>query len=453
MLCYKAMDELSAVEQRLEQLTARGIASAVTRALRDGALTPGARLPPIRAVAAQLHLSPTTVSAGWALLARSGVIHTDGRRGTRITDLRDTGPERYRRALRRQTVFELDLSTGVPDPELLPDLGPALRQLRGTPVPGSYLDDPVIPELMELLRADWPYRADELTVVDGAMDALDLAARTLLRFGDRVVVEHPCFPPLLDLLQSIGVEIVGVPVDDEGMLAAALAEAVTAPVEAVFLQPRAQNPTGTSLTPARAEELATILRGAGTRVIEDDSAGAVAATADISLGRWIPRQTVHVRSFSKSHGPDLRLAAMSGPADLIETLVGRRQLGQGWSSRLLQQVLVGLLVDDRAVARVGYAREEYARRRVALATALAAHGVEVRGNDGINVWLPVRDESAALMRLASQGIGVAPGAPFAARPGRVDHVRVTAGLLADGYAEVAAQLAAAARVGAWTGAR
>jgi DNA-binding transcriptional MocR family regulator len=444
---------LVSLEERLEEQSARGIANAVTRAMRDGVLTPGTKLPPIRTVAAQLQLSPTTVSAGWALLARSGAIHTDGRRGTTIADLRDTGPARYRRALQRQMSFDLDLSTGVPDSALLPELGPALRKLQATSVPGSYLDDPVLPELVDHLRADWPYRTEEVTVVDGAMDALDLAARSLLRFGDRVVVEHPCFPPLLDLLEAIGVQIVGVPVDDEGMSAAALSLAVTVPVAAVFLQPRAQNPTGASLTPNRADELAAILGKTDTWVIEDDSAGAVAATADISLGQWIPRQTLHVRSFSKSHGPDLRLAAMSGPANLMETLVGRRQLGQGWSSRLLQRVLVSLLNDGEAVRTVAYARDEYARRRAALVGALAAHDIQVGGNDGINVWVPVLDESAALLRLASQGIGVAPGAPFAVLPGPVNHIRVTAGLLADGHADVAAEIAAATEAGAWAGVR
>ncbi|MGH8964632.1 MAG: GntR family transcriptional regulator, partial [Actinomycetes bacterium] len=63
---------LSAIEQRLEAPTARGLAHAVGLAISDGVLPPGTRLPPIREVATQLAVSPTTVSAGWALLARSG---------------------------------------------------------------------------------------------------------------------------------------------------------------------------------------------------------------------------------------------------------------------------------------------------------------------------------------------------------------------------------------------
>ncbi len=440
---------LSAIEERLDEHSSRGLAQAVSRAVRDGALRPGARLPSIRVLATTLGLSPTTVSAGWALLARSGSIRTDGRRGTTVADLRDPSPGRYRRALERQPDFALDLSTGIPDRKLLPNLGPALGELTTAGVPGSYLDDPVLPGLLEVLKAQWPYAAEELMVVDGAMDALDLVSRTLLRFGDRVVVEHPCFPPLLDLLESIGVEVVGVPLDAAGLLPGPLTAALGGHPAAVFLQPRAQNPTGASMTADRAEALAAILAHAGVPVVEDDSAGAVAAAAPISLGQWIPGQVIHIRSFSKSHGPDLRLAAMGGPSELLREVIHRRELGQGWTSRVLQRVLLSLLTDPAAVADVERARDEYTRRRVALVSALTSRGVPVAGGDGLNLWVPVHDESAAIVRLASQGVGVTPGSPFEVIPGGGAHVRVTAGLVSQGHEELAEMLAAAANTGSW----
>jgi DNA-binding transcriptional MocR family regulator len=444
---------LSAIEERLEEPSARGLAHAVSRAVRDGALQPGARLPPIRALAQALGLSPTTISAGWALLARSGAIHTDGRRGTTVADRQQPAPGRYQRALERQLDFALDLSTGVPDPKLLPSLGAALKEVTTAGIPGSYLDDPVLPGLLEVLRAQWPYPAQELMVVDGAMDGLDLVSRSLLRFGDRVIVEHPSFPPLLDLLESIGVQIAGVPLDQAGMRPEPLTAALKTPAAAVFLQPRAQNPTGTSITQRRAQDLAAILARAGMPVVEDDSAGAVAATAPISLGQWIPDQVIHIRSFSKSHGPDLRLAALGGPSDLLREVIHRRALGQGWSSRVLQRVLLSLLTDPGTVADVDRARDEYSRRRDAMVTALTARGVEVKSGDGLNLWVPVHDESAAIVRLARQGVGVTPGTPFEVLPGGGGHVRVTVGLVADGHEELADQLAAAANTSGWAGRR
>ena len=204
----------------------------------------------------------------------------------------------------------------MPDADLLPGLGPALDLLTTAGTPGSYLDDPVLPELAEVLLAQWPYAAGELSVVDGAMDAMDLIARAALRFGDRVVVEHPCFPPLVDLLESVGVQVVPVPVDEEGLGIRALREALASPVTAVFLQPRAQNPTGVTMSEGRAAALAGLLDGSGALVVEDDSASAPAGEATVTLGRWLPEHTAYIRSFSKSHGPDLRLAALSAPADL-----------------------------------------------------------------------------------------------------------------------------------------
>ncbi len=441
---------LSAVEERLESPTARGLAVAVSRAVGDGVLPPGTKLPPIRVVATELALSPTTVSAAWAQLSRLGVVRADGRRGTTVLDTTGAGAGRYRRALERPAALAQDLSTGVPDDTLLPTLREVLAQLDRAGSPTSYLEDPVVPELADLLRGRWPYEPPALTVVDGAMDGLDLLTRTALRVGDRVVVEHPCFPPFLDLLEALSVDVIGVPLDDEGLDAAVLAGALDAgPVAAVVLQPRAQNPTGVTMTPRRAKEIARLLAPGRALVVEDDSVDGLSPSAPLSLGEWLPERTVHVRSFSKSYGPDLRLAAMSGPAELMRAVDARRHLGQGWSSRLLQRILLGLLTEPRAVSQVATAREVYAERRRRLVDGLAARGIGVRGSEGLNVWVPVEDETAAVARLAGQGIGVSAGAPFAVLPsppglGQRGHIRVTAGLVREAHDELAAQIAEAA---------
>jgi DNA-binding transcriptional MocR family regulator len=434
-------------EWQVKTATARGVANAVSQAIRDGVLVAGMKLPPIRAMARQLDMSPTTISAAWSMLARSGTIRTEGRRGTTVAEIR-SGSARYRQALEKQATFELDLSTGIPDPHLLPRLGNALKGLTAA-TPGSYLDDPILPGLLEELRADWPYEAEEFAIVDGAMDALDLVMRSLIGFEDRVIVENPTFPLLLDLIEGTGADVIGVPVDDEGLIPAALAEALETAATAVILQPRAQNPTGASLGLVRAEQLAKIVRASGVIVIEDDSAGSVSMAAPVSLGRWVPDQVLHVRSFSKSHGPDIRLAALSGPIELMRGINARRQLGQGWSSRILQRILLGLLTDQQSINEVTHAREEYQRRRDAMVAALAERGVRVQGSDGVNIWVPVVDELAAVVRLASQGIGVTPGTPFAVLPDQQHHIRITVATIAEHHAELAEQIALASRTGGW----
>lgn len=433
----------------MDEPTARGLANAVSRAIRDGVLVPGTKLPPIRQVAAELMLSPTTVTASWRLLARAGAIHADGRRGTTVAETHAPGAVRYRQAVDRGASFALDLSTGAPDAELLPNLTSSFTELTTAGTPSSYLDAPVLPELEAELRRSWPYPAERITVVDGALDALDQVARSVLRFGDRVVVEHPCFPALVDLMEAAGVEVVGVPLDVEGLQVEALATALKTPSRAVFLQPRAQNPTGVSMTRDRARHLARVLEGSGALVVEDDSTGAVGMSEPLSIGEWLPDRTVHIRSYSKSHGPDLRLAAMSAPADLMDDMLARRQLGQGWSSRLLQRILLHLLTDPQVVAEVEKARSVYAERRRMMVEALRVNGVEVSGGDGINLWIPVQDEASALIRLASQGIGVAPGRPFAVLPQTRGFMRVTVGLVAAGAEGLASALAEAAHVTTW----
>ncbi|MBL7258918.1 GntR family transcriptional regulator [Actinoplanes sp. LDG1-01] len=427
---------------RLDEVSARGLADAVGRAIGEGVLLPGSKLPPVRAVALELRMSPTTVSAAWQLLRRAGTIQTDGRRGTIVAASRADGPGRYRAALRGRSGFALDLSTGVPDPRLLPSL-PALAGL--SPAPTSYLDEPVLPALASLLRERWPYVCQRLAIFDGAMDAIDHVASSLLRLGDRVVVENPCFPPLLDLLESLGVQAVAADTDAQGMLPAALSAALTQRPAAVFLQPRALNPTGASWSSTRAAELATVLsRAPHVYVVEDDSAGDVSSAALHSLGSHLPRQTIHVHSFSKSHGPDLRLAAVSAPAAVLDPILERRLLGQGWTSRLLQHLLLTLLTDPASVTAVAAARTEYARRRHLVVAALATHGITVPPGDGLNLWLPVADEAAALISLASNGLAAAAGTAFTLGPG-TPHLRVTVGLIATDHEAVATLLAEAAR--------
>ncbi len=438
----------------IEDRSARGIAAAVSRLITSGELAPGERLPTVRELARRLGISPTTVSEAWRTLADAGAIDARGRRGTYVLDApRPRGPRRYRRVTEGPGHFPLDLSTGTPDPELLPDLGPVLVRVARQTLTTSYLDDPVIPALDEALRVRWPFPPEALTVVDGAMDALDRITSIVVRLGDRVLVEHPCFPPLLDLLEQVGAEPIGLPLDEHGIVPDALAAALARRPVALYLQPRAQNPAGVSMTAARARELAALLRPTEVVVIEDDHAGAIAASELVSLGTYLPARTVHVGSFSKSHGPDLRLAAVGGAGEVIAGVASRRLLGPGWSSRLLQCVLVELLADPATVDVVERARTTYAERRKQLVAALDHRGVASAGTDGINLWLDVRDEQSALLTLASRGVGAAPGTPFLVNgsPNGSDHVRLTCGLVPDGFDEVADLVAvAAAGPAAWS---
>ena len=429
---------------QIDDRSAKGIAGTIGRLISAGQLSPGYRLPTVRELSRDLGVSPTTVSEAWQTLAKVGAIDARGRQGTFVREPTGPGaPRRYRRITEGPGHFALDLSTGTPDPALLPDLGPVMARVSRQSLTSSYLDRPVLPGLDERLRADWPFAVGELTVVDGALDALDRIAQVTVRLGDRVVVEHPSFPPLLDLLEQLGAEVVGVDVDDEGMVVEQLTAALQSDPVAVFLQPRAHNPSGVTMSKRRAKALAGALAHSRAVIVEDDHSGDIASGTLVSLGQWLADRTVHIRSFSKSHGPDLRLAAIGGAGDVVAAVANRRLLGPGWSSRILQAVLLEMLDHAPTLDAVAAARDEYARRRAAVAEVLGARGVPTTGTDGINLWMEVSDERSALLTLAAQGIGAAPGEPFRVHDDR-PHLRVTVGLVGDDHEQLALRLADAA---------
>ncbi|WP_182378507.1 aminotransferase class I/II-fold pyridoxal phosphate-dependent enzyme [Nocardioides sp. WS12] len=436
----------------LTDRTPSGIAGAFSRAIRAGELLPGDRLPTVRAVAAELGVSPATVSAAWQALRRTGAVVSRGRSGTFVQDT----PTPWLSPRQRELVgagpdgLRLDLSRGTPDPRLLPSIGPALQRVSQRAGTLTYQDEPVLPELRAVLAASWPYPAEALTVVDGATDAVTRTLEQIVRYGDRVVLESPTFPPFFDLVETLGGEIVPVELDDRGIRPDALRKALAARPVAVILQPRAHNPTGVAMDATRVEQLTRVLRRAAHGmpwVIEDDHSAGISTSADVTLATLLPEKVVHIRSYSKSHGPDLRIAAMSGPSELIDRIVARRMLGPAWTSRMVQTILLDLLTSSQALDEVGEARRQYFARQRTMVAELATHGIDLPPPDGINLWLAVRDERAALVHLSASGIRAAGGTPFlagdATAPGQA-FVRVTTGLVSpDDAADVAAAIAEA----------
>lgn len=440
--------------------TAKGIAASVHRMITAGVLRPGDRLPTVREISAQLGVSPATVSEAWQSLALVGALSTRGRAGTFVAlSTTGSGPTRFMGLGGPQSAVGLDLSQGTPDPVLLPSLLSAVERVtRGqTEWSSSYFDEPVLATLEDELRGNWPFGPERITVVDGALDALSRIIDHIVSFGDRVIVESPGFPPLFDLLERAGAQMLAVSMDEQGIVPEELARALEFDPTAVFIQPRAQNPTGTSMTTLRSSELAHMLNESACWIIEDDHSGDIAQADDVSIGRYIPERCVHIRSYSKSHGPDLRIAAIGGPSEIIDSIVSRRMLGPGWTSRLLQGTLVELLTHSEPQAAVARAREAYAFRGTHLRESLMDRGITCSPGDGINVLVAVNDERSALVTLAAAGIRVAPGEPFhlplninlSGNSARSASVRVTSGVLSDNPADIesAAQSIAIASLG------
>ncbi|NEE59833.1 GntR family transcriptional regulator, partial [Streptomyces sp. SID8455] len=196
----------------------------------------------------------------------------------------------------------------------------------------------------------------------------------------------------------------------DGPLVADVERVLRAGARAIVVTDRAQNPTGASVSGRRAGELKAVLaRHPDVLLIEDDHGHAI---VDLPL-HPLAGTTDHwafVRSAAKAYGPDLRVAVLTGDAVTVDRVAGRQRLGPGWVSRLLQRAVLHLWTSD-AVDTAAVARS-YAERRDALVHALAERGVVARGRSGMNVWVPVSDETGAIARLLHAGWAVAPGARF-----------------------------------------
>jgi DNA-binding transcriptional MocR family regulator len=314
-------------------------------------------------------------------------------------------------------------------------------------VPVSYREAGPVPALLDLARerltADG-VRLDDaaLTVTGGALDGIERLLTTHLRPGDKIAIEDPGWANLLDLVAALGLEPIPVPVDDDGPIAGGLLRALEAGAAAVVVTARAHNPTGASVTARRAGELRRVLGGfQGVLLIEDDHAAELSPVPLSPLAGAVPAWAF-LRSVSKPFGPDLRLAVLAGDEGTVARVQGRLRMGAGWVSTLLQRLVAELWRDAAVAAAVARARDDYATRRSALVAALAERGLAAHGRTGINVWVPVPDETRAVAALRDRGYAVAPGALF--RMASNPAVRLTVGPLErDDIARLADAVAAA----------
>ena len=398
----------------------------IEEGVASGGLTPGQRLPSVRNLAVEVGLSPATVAAGLAELRRRGVVLTEPRRGTRIGEAPPIGSSR---PLLPVPPGARDLSRGNPDPALLPDLKRAVGRLE-LPV-RLYGEPAAVPELTALAREQLSadgIPSESLCVVSGALDGIERVLEAHLRPGDRVAVENPGYAALFDLLRARGLSLEAVAMDERGMRPAELKSALERGASAVIITPRGQNPTGASMDSARAGKLRAVLaRAPQTLVIEDDHLGQVAGsqlhTTVTGRLRWAA-----TRSVAKALGPDLRLAVLVGDPQTVARVQGRQQCGPGWVSHILQCLVLSLWTDSTVQELVRRASDTYAERRHVFLECLRDLGVPASGASGLNVWVPVGDETGVVGALLQRGWVLAPGTPFRLS-GSAPAIRVTTATL------------------------
>ncbi|WP_400998872.1 aminotransferase class I/II-fold pyridoxal phosphate-dependent enzyme [Agromyces sp. GXQ0307] len=427
--------------------SAADIAASVRALIERGVLLPGDPLPPVRGLADDLGVNRNTAVAAYRQLTTAGMVVTRGRGGTRVADRSPVAQEGFA----ADSVLR-DVATGNPDPDLIPDPSRALAGMAGRPV---LYGEPVIDPDLERWAHEW-VGADlapsdvRLTITSGAADAVErLLAQALVR-DDAVALEDPCFLTSIHTVRVGGYRPVPVPVDDEGMTVDGLRSALELGVRAVVCTPRAQNPTGASLSERRAADLRAVLREHPyVLVIEDDHFSMLSRSPYRSLIGPDHRRWALVRSVSKFLGPDMCLAVTASDRETADRLAMRLTPGTTWVSHLLQRLALALVTDPDVVSAIDAAGEHYAERNDAFAARLTALGLPATAGDGLNLWVslpvPARDVSEQLMR---RGWLVRAGDEFvlADDASSSRRLRLTVHDLAEADAErLAADIAAAVR--------
>ena len=413
----------------------------VYRALRaaivDGRLPLGHRLPPTRALAADLGVARGSVATAYERLVAEGFLTSRVGSGTFVAAVPE--PRRPRRAgadpLRpragwasgpaltsaQEPVPRYDFRTGIPDAALFPfDTWRRLvsAELRaGANNPGTYAEPAGHPALRAAVARYLGYgrsvraTAADVVVTNGAQHALDLIARVLLRPGDVVAVEEPGYPPARRLFAAVGARVTSVPVDEHGLVVGAL----PAQARLVYTTPSHQFPLGGAMSLGRRRELLDWARRRPAAIVEDDydsefrfSARPLEPLYSLdTVGR-----VLYVGTFSKSMLPLVRTGFVLVPPGLRDAVVTARQLGDGYG-QVAVQAAVARFIDEGQLARhVRKAGKAYAARRDRILAELAAMpSLRVLPSvAGLHVTALLRDgspELAARVVAAAGSAGVA----------------------------------------------
>jgi DNA-binding transcriptional MocR family regulator len=442
----------------------RQVADQVSQLVAGGALPAGARLPPVRALAAALGLTRLTVHSAYTELQARGLVDSHVGRGTFVAPRPPVRAASARPGASRPPALWqtpgaladllemadrpglLSFAQAAPAPETYPGraLARALKEAFEDPAAlgyGPIVGDPGLREQISALVLERGVAAppDEVLVTAGAQQGIDLVLRAFAEPGDVVLVEEPTYPGMLEAAMRGGQRVVSVPLDAGGLdLAALEAACVAHRPRLVYTVPTFNNPTGISLAPERRAALLRLAREHDLMVLEDDVYGQLGldgrAPEALKAGDADGR-VIYSMSFSKALAPGLRLGALVASPEWLPELTAAKHSCDLVCSLPLQRGLATYLSHGRFLAHLQQVRALYRARRDALLLALESlpRGCAwSRPAGGLNVWLTLPegvDERDFCAAAIERGVGLAPGSAFYAQPRRAAAVRLSFGAL------------------------
>ncbi len=413
----------SSVDAHLDWTPGSGrtqLANAIRAAIRDGRWRPGSVVPSTRALAADLGVARGTVTRVYSDLAAEGYLLTSQGAPTRVATagaapMASPDPAYTPRQTRRWT-----LMPGRPDVSLFPRdqwLASTKRVLTNAPHEvfgyGEQRGSLVLRNtLAAYLGRSRGVLADpaRIVVVAGFTHAITVLGHALAELGmTETAFEDPSINRFRAFAAAAGQKVVGVPVDDEGLVV----EQLTSP--AVVVTPAHQAPLGVTMAPGRR----TALTRSGAIVVEDDYDGEFRFDRQQvgALQALAPERVVYAGTASKTLAPSLRLAWLVLPRFLVDPVVAAVERS-GVQPPVLNQLVLADLISSGAFDRhVRRCRLEYRSRRDRLVAALPDH-LKPRGiSAGLQLFVPLSAtaEAAVPASAARHSLAIEPVSPHAIR--------------------------------------
>jgi len=325
----------------------------------------------------------------------------------------------------------ISFAGGLPSPDSFPV--EELRQIAGDIFAGDpgflqYGTTEGLPELRESLAA-WvaevgiDAHSDQVLILTGSQQGIDLACKALLNPGDTVIVERPTYLAAIQIFKMYGANIVAVPGDERGMDLEALAEAAAAHrAKMVYIISNFQNPSGITWSLEKRQQLAALADELGFIIVEDDPYGRLrysgsSEPAVSGLNRL--KRSLYLGSFSKVVSPGLRIGYAVGPAPLIRAMVIGKQGTDVHSSNLSQRIVLELMRRGILARHIPKICAQYGMKRDVMLSALAEHlPAQVswtKPAGGLFIWVTLPQKYSVtklLERAVEEKVAFIPGIPF-----------------------------------------
>jgi 2-aminoadipate transaminase len=277
--------------------------------------------------------------------------------------------------------------------------------------------------------------AENVLITSGSQQALDLVARALLDAGDTVLIESPSYLAAIQAFDSYEVNYVTLPMDEDGIDAAALEKALESySPKLVFTLPNFQNPTGITLSAERRQRIAEGAAAKGVPILEDDAyydlrydGEPLPPIASLAKNRW----AFYTGTFSKTIAPGLRVGWVYGDVDLIARLAQLKQITDLHSNSLAQRIAYEFCARGKLPGQIEFLCRSYKKKRDALLDALqrfmppGVHWTRPQGGMFLFLTLPDGQDGDALLRRAMErGVVFVPGASFHPNGGGMNTLRL-----------------------------